>query len=135
MEEAGFVDVVEVIYKWPIGRWPANKKMKEIGTSSGLFSHYSIPTYYSFTSMHLNRVGLYRIPWICRHTYTVWRRLIFLFWVQGLWSHEATDSSLSGLSTAIFTHGLGWSTQELEVFLADVRKDMKNSKIHSYWPM
>ena len=32
MEDAGFVDVVEVIYKWPLNRWPANKYMKEIGT-------------------------------------------------------------------------------------------------------
>jgi hypothetical protein len=32
MEEAGFVDVVQVIYKWPLNRWPANKTMKEIGT-------------------------------------------------------------------------------------------------------
>jgi hypothetical protein len=31
MEEVGFVDVVEVIYKWPLNRWPANKEMKEIG--------------------------------------------------------------------------------------------------------
>ena len=54
---------------------------------------------------------------------------------KGLWAHEATASSLSGLSAAIFTHGLGWSIEELEVFLADVRKDLKNSKIHSYVPM
>lgn len=32
MEDAGYVDVVEVVYKWPLNRWPANKKMKEIGT-------------------------------------------------------------------------------------------------------
>lgn len=31
MEDVGFVDVVEVIYKWPMNRWPANKEMKEIG--------------------------------------------------------------------------------------------------------
>ncbi|RDW65158.1 hypothetical protein BP5796_09850 [Coleophoma crateriformis] len=83
MEEAGFVDVVEVIYKWPMNKWPANKKMKEIG----------------------------------------------------LWAHEATISNLTGLSIALFTHGLGWSTEELEVFLAEVRGDIKNSKIHSYWPI
>ncbi|KAN0088992.1 S-adenosyl-L-methionine-dependent methyltransferase [Hyaloscypha variabilis] len=83
MEEAGFVDVVEVIYKWPLNRWPANKHMKEIG----------------------------------------------------LWAHEVTISNLSGLSIALFTHGLGWRIEELEVFLADVRKDMKNSRIHSYWPI
>lgn len=34
MEEAGYVDVVEVIYKWPMNRWPADKKMKEIGMPS-----------------------------------------------------------------------------------------------------
>jgi hypothetical protein len=26
---------------------------------------------------------------------------------KGLWAHEATSSSLSGLSIAVFTHGLG----------------------------
>lgn len=31
MEEAGFVDVVEIIYKWPTNRWPKDPKMKELG--------------------------------------------------------------------------------------------------------
>jgi len=31
MESVGFEDVTEIIYKWPINRWPADKKMKEIG--------------------------------------------------------------------------------------------------------
>lgn len=30
--EAGFVDVQEIKYKWPIGDWPAEAKLKEIGT-------------------------------------------------------------------------------------------------------
>jgi hypothetical protein len=34
MEEAGFIDVNQVIYKWPLNRWPANKAMKEIGILS-----------------------------------------------------------------------------------------------------
>jgi hypothetical protein len=53
----------------------------------------------------------------------------------GLWSHEATTSNLNGMSIALFTRGLNWSAEETEVFLVDVRKDMKNSRIHSYWPM
>ena len=32
MKEAGFVDIVRVPYKWPIGRWPKNEKMKELGS-------------------------------------------------------------------------------------------------------
>jgi hypothetical protein len=32
MKEAGYVDVVQVIYEWPMNKWPADKRMKEIGT-------------------------------------------------------------------------------------------------------
>jgi hypothetical protein len=32
MEEAGYVDVVQVIHEWPMNKWPADKRMKEIGT-------------------------------------------------------------------------------------------------------
>lgn len=31
IEEAGFVDVVERKYKWPVGTWPKDKKLKELG--------------------------------------------------------------------------------------------------------
>lgn len=42
MEEAGFVDIVEYIYKWPMNKWPANKKIKELGIIS-CFSSFEIP--------------------------------------------------------------------------------------------
>ena len=31
VEEAGFVDVEEKQYKWPIGEWPVDRKLKDIG--------------------------------------------------------------------------------------------------------
>jgi hypothetical protein len=34
MEAAGFVNVTEVIYKWPSNRWPKDKKFKELGELS-----------------------------------------------------------------------------------------------------
>jgi len=52
-----------------------------------------------------------------------------------MWAHEASVSNLSGMSTALYTRGLGWSAEEVEVFLAGVRNDMKNLKIHSFWSM
>ena len=36
---------------------------------------------------------------------------------------------------AIFTRALGWSKEEVEVFLVDVRKNIKDMKIHCYWEM
>ena len=34
---------------------------------------------------------------------------------------------------APFTRGLGWSTEEVEVFLVDVRKSIQNTDIHAYY--
>lgn len=50
------------------------------------------------------------------------------------------DNYLSGISAwtlAIFTrptseNGLGWSKEEVEVLLAGVRNDVKNTNIHAY---
>lgn len=52
-----------------------------------------------------------------------------------MWTYEDLGKGASGLSMALFTRALGWSAEEVEVFLVDVRKDMKNKSIHSYWPV
>jgi hypothetical protein len=31
MEQVGFVDVVEKRFKWPLGGWPKDEKLKELG--------------------------------------------------------------------------------------------------------
>jgi hypothetical protein len=33
---------------------------------------------------------------------------------------------------AMFTRVLGWQPEEVQSFLVDVRKDLKNKSIHSY---
>jgi hypothetical protein len=42
---------------------------------------------------------------------------------------------IDGLSLKIFTNVLGWSTLELEIFLAHAKKELRNKSIHSYWPV
>ncbi|GJD00570.1 methyltransferase domain-containing protein [Colletotrichum higginsianum] len=53
----------------------------------------------------------------------------------GMWTYENLGVGLSGLSLALFTRALGWSKEQLEVFLVDVRKDMKDRSIHGWWPI
>ena len=53
----------------------------------------------------------------------------------GFWTHQNIAGGISGLSMALFTRVLRWAPQELEVFLAKVRDDMKNRTIHAYWTM
>lgn len=45
------------------------------------------------------------------------------------------EEGLSGLSQRVFTHGLGWSTEEMEVLLMQVRRECRSRNIHSYFPM
>ncbi|KAK2809948.1 hypothetical protein FQN50_003362 [Emmonsiellopsis sp. PD_5] len=83
MEKAGFVDVVEVIHKWPQNTWAKDPELKEIGA-------------WTMTNM-----------------------------LQGM----------QGIAMAPLTRGLGWSREQVERFLVDVRKDVLNRKIHCYWPI
>ncbi|KAF5614170.1 methyltransferase [Fusarium subglutinans] len=80
---AGFVNVTEVVYKWPTNRWPADPYYKELG----------------------------------------------------FWCNHNIAGELSGLSMVLFTKGLGWSPEEVEVFLAKVRAEMKDRRIHAWWPI
>lgn len=54
---------------------------------------------------------------------------------EGMWNHENIAGGLYGVSVALFTRALGWTKEELEVFLVDVRKELKDMKIHSYFPL
>jgi len=79
MEEVGFVNVQERLYRWPTNTWPRDPHLKKIG-----------------------------------------------FWYQ----HDLLEL-ITGLKAPL-TRGLGWPMEEVEVFLVDVRKDVKNRDIHAY---
>ncbi|KAH7157982.1 S-adenosyl-L-methionine-dependent methyltransferase [Dactylonectria estremocensis] len=58
----------------------------------------------------------------------------------GVWAHHNTMDALAAITLAVFTRpegqgGLGWTNEEVEVFLIDVRKDIRDYTIHSYWPI
>ncbi|KAJ4287188.1 hypothetical protein N0V90_012586 [Kalmusia sp. IMI 367209] len=42
LEKAGFVDVTEVVYKWPMNGWPEDRKMKDIGRWNQLRLHEGV---------------------------------------------------------------------------------------------
>ena len=83
MEEAGFVDVVEVQFKWPTNPWPDDPHLKELGT----------------------------------------------------WHEMNQRLGFEGASLAYFTRVLGWSVEQLEGFLADLKTCVEDRSIHAYWPM
>lgn len=59
MESAGFVDIVEVEYKWPMNGWSQDKKMKNIGRWNQLRLHDGIE---GFMLRLLTQVGGWSLP-------------------------------------------------------------------------
>ena len=82
MERAGYVDVVEVHYKWPINGWSSDHKLKNIGR---------------------------------------WNQLRL---------HEGVEGYMLRLLTQIG----GWSLARAQVFLAEMRRELKNYRVHAYLP-
>lgn len=53
----------------------------------------------------------------------------------GKWNLANFDSGLEGVSLALFNRVLGWSKEEILTLCADVRKELRNPKVHAYWKM
>ncbi|KAF6835099.1 methyltransferase domain-containing protein [Colletotrichum plurivorum] len=83
LEEAGFVDVTIVPFKWPVGPWPKDPYYKELGE----------------------------------------------------WTLANVIEGLEGWSMAALTRALGWTSAEVQVLLAEVRRDMKDPSVHHYTPL
>ncbi|KAI2618928.1 S-adenosyl-L-methionine-dependent methyltransferase [Hypoxylon sp. NC1633] len=82
IEEAGFVDITVKDIKVPMGAWPANPKLKEIGQ----------------------------------------------------WAQYTLEQDLEGFVMFMWNTVLGRSLEEMQVFLAKYRKELRTRSIHSYLP-
>lgn len=54
--------------------------------------------------------------------------------VVGLYHRAVIYDGLQGIAMAPFTRALGWTKDQVEVFLVDIRKGLMDSKTHSYFP-
>ncbi|KAJ4162950.1 hypothetical protein NW754_014371 [Fusarium falciforme] len=53
----------------------------------------------------------------------------------GAWTFANLDGGLEGLTLALFTRALKWSKEETMVFCAEVRKQLRDLRIHAYLPV
>ncbi|KAH7079454.1 S-adenosyl-L-methionine-dependent methyltransferase [Paraphoma chrysanthemicola] len=51
----------------------------------------------------------------------------------GKWVSENFNWGAESMSLALFTRILGWSIEEVQVFAAQFRADLRNRKMHAYW--
>ena len=55
--------------------------------------------------------------------------------VLGQWNQTNILEGLEGFCLALLTRGLGWKKEEVDVFVAKVSRDLRDKKIHAYFPM
>ncbi|KAJ3545024.1 hypothetical protein NM208_g2720 [Fusarium decemcellulare] len=53
----------------------------------------------------------------------------------GAWNNENAKSALEALTLAPFTRGLGWTREQVDDYLVDLKRDFNDPKIHAYWPI
>ena len=53
----------------------------------------------------------------------------------GQWNMVNLLDGLEGFCLALLTRGLGWRKEEVDVFVAKVGRDLRDRKIHAYFPM
>jgi hypothetical protein len=53
----------------------------------------------------------------------------------GRWHCANLDMGLEAFSLALFTRVLGWTKEEALLLCSQVRKDIRNTKMHAYWKM
>lgn len=53
----------------------------------------------------------------------------------GAWTHANFMEGLEAWTLAPYTRALNWTNEEVLVFMAEVRNNLRNRNIHAYWPM
>ncbi|KAL9101207.1 MAG: hypothetical protein Q9163_003509 [Psora crenata] len=53
----------------------------------------------------------------------------------GSWNLVQIEDGLEGFTLRLFTQMLGWNVEEVQVLLANVRKDIRNPKIHAQFDL
>lgn len=53
----------------------------------------------------------------------------------GAWEQHNLLNNLEGMTMRLFSKGLGWSEEEILVFSALLRRDIKDLRMHAYWPL
>lgn len=53
----------------------------------------------------------------------------------GHWNMVNIIEGLEGFCLQLLSKGLGWQKQEIDIFVAKVTADIKDRRIHAYYPM
>lgn len=110
ISSAGFVDVVEKRFKWPIGPWSSDPRLKEIGR-------------WNLLNWEEGMEGWVIAPYT--RVLGVSEFFIFHFSFPWLDSHMGIELTEGGVYVQ-------WSAADVQEWLAEIRKALRDRKKHVY---
>ena len=108
---AGFIDVEEKKFKVPVGTWPKDPKLKELGQWNLLFCLEGLESW----SLYLLSMGLKVTSCYCLKNL---ERRCYMTRVVCCWADEKQ-----------------WSYEEIQVHIMTMRKELLKKKNHAYYDM
>jgi hypothetical protein len=54
---------------------------------------------------------------------------------RGVWQRQIIEKGLEAYSMAVLTRLLKWDQAQIQILLSRVRKELKNTSYHWYWPL
>lgn len=106
MKDAGFEAVQHEKFRLPIGPWPKNM-------------HLVCPA-----PEHADSKPSVKTVQLTHDQKTI-----------GAWNLVQVEDGLEAFTLRLFTQFLGWKTEEVQVLLANVRKDLRDPKIHAQFDL
>jgi hypothetical protein len=52
-----------------------------------------------------------------------------------MWMRQNIEDGIAGFTMGYFTRGLGWSKEEVDVFVAQIRPQINSTRSHMYLPI
>ena len=119
MQEAGFEGVMARRFRLPLGPWPKDQHLVGV-----FFCARALCASFFFVSFwDIWGEG-------CRKLLTfsgVWQKTV------GSWNLIQVEEGLEGFTLRLFTQVLKWDPKEVQVLLANVRKNLRDPKIHAQY--
>ncbi|KAK2794092.1 hypothetical protein FQN52_009174 [Onygenales sp. PD_12] len=123
LEDAGFINVKYMMKKLPIGTWPKDKTLvrDDYLRMDGNMSHPFYDLYFSHLLPNSKELSLTVLAGVQKE-------------IGAFMALQCTEG-VEAFTTYPFTQVLGWSKEEVEVFCAQLRADVKRRDVHALCPM
>ncbi|KAF4978238.1 hypothetical protein FZEAL_5343 [Fusarium zealandicum] len=139
LEPGGWLESIDLMTMWysdddsldphgPLARWARNLNIASESVNRPLSVAHKMKEWYEEVGFVDVEERVYKIPTNGWPADPYWKD------IGKLWRWNLTEG-LSGFTLGLFSRVLGWTEEEIQMSLVEVRRDIQDTRIHSYEPL